>query len=410
MNVLTLLGRIVGSKLRQRWFIADASETAGEFVSEATALNLSVVWACIRLLSENISSLPLVLYRRDASGAPTRAESNLLFSVIHDRPNPDFSALEFWEGVIFCLCTRGNAYAEVARRGDGTVISLTLLDPDRVTVRRKAAGDREYRYADREGWRLLEVDQIFHVRGFGPGQDLGLSPIAFGARSMGLAMAAEISAARAFAKGGRPTGFIGWRDAETNPTPHQWGQIRELYFGEEAKKDRVGDVMPLPPGMTYTSTGLTPDDAQLLESRGFDVEVLCRWFLVQPVMIGHTSKATSFGAGLEQQNLWFLNRTLGPYLTRITDAISHQLLLPTERTTHYAEHDTRRLLQTDSLTRAKFYQLIVGAPVMTVNEARAEENLAPVAGGDVLRVQMQDVPIAGDQAPREAREPAEADR
>lgn len=409
MNVLSLLGRFVGGKLRQRWFVHDAGETAGEFVSEATALNLSVVWACIRLLSENIACLPLVLYRRDANGAPTRAENNLLFAVLHDRPNPDFSALEFWEGVIFYLCTRGNAFAEVARRGDGSVVSLTLLEPDRVTVRRTAAGEREYRYADRDGWRILAADQIFHVRGFGPGQDLGLSPITFGARSMGIAMAAESSAARAFAKGGRPTGFVGWRDTDSNPTPQQWGQIKDLYFGEEAKKDRVGDVMPLPPGMTYTSTGLTPDDAQLLESRGFDVEVLCRWFLVQPVMIGHTTKSTSFGAGLEQQNLWFLNRTLGPYLNRITDAITHQLLLPAERATHYAEHDTRRLLQTDSLTRAKFYQAIVGAPIMTVNEARAEENWAPIEGGDVLRTQMQNIPIAGQEsAPAAEREEAAA--
>lgn len=410
MSVLTLLGRFMGGKLRQRWFVHDATETAGEFITEATALNLSVTWACIRLLSENIACLPLVLYRVDQNGAPSRAEDHPLFSVIHDRPNPDFSALEFWEGVIFGLCTRGNAFAEVARRGDGSVISLTLLDPDRVSVRRTADGDREYRYADRVAGRVIPADEMFHVRGFGPGLDLGLSPIAYGARSMGLAVAAEKSAARAFAKGGQMTGFVGWNRAEDHPTPAQWGQIKELYFSEEAKKDRLGNVMPLPPGMSYTATGLKPDDAQLLESRAFDVEVLCRWFLVQPVMIGHTSKATSFGAGLEQQNLWFLNRTLGPYLNRITDAISHQLLLPAERRAYYAEHDTRRLLQTDSLTRAKFYQAIVGAPIMTVNEARAEESWPPVPGGDVLRTQMQNIPIAGDDAPREAREPAEADQ
>lgn len=409
MSVLSLLGRIVGGKLRQRWFIADGHDTAGEIVNEATALNHSVVWACIRLLCENIACLPLVLYRRDASGAPTRAESNLLFSVIHDRPNPDFSALEFWEGVIFCLCTRGNAFAEVARRGDGTVISLTLLDPDRVTVRRTAAGDREYRYADSEGWRLLTPEEIFHVRGFGPGQDLGLSPITFGARSMGLALATEKSAARAFSQGGKPTGYVNWKTVEDAPSPEQWKQYLEIYFSEKARREHADGVLPLPPGMTYSPTGLNPDDAQLLESRGFDVEVLCRWFLVQPVMIGHTSKATSFGAGLEQQNLWFLNRTLGPYLSRITDAITHQLLTPAERTTHYAEHDTRRLLQTDSLTRAKFYQTIVGAPIMTVNQARAEENWPPLPGGDVLRTQMQNIPIAGQEsAPAAEREGAEA--
>lgn len=395
MSVLSLLGRLVGGKLRPRWFIHDSGETAGEFVNEATALNHSVVWACTRLLCENIACLPLVLYRRDASGAPTRAESNLLFSVIHDRPNPDFSALEFWEGVIFGLCTRGNAFAEVARRGDGTVISLTLLDPDRMTVRRNLVGEREYRYADRTGWRLMPADQVFHVRGFGPGLDLGLSPIAFGARSMGLAIATEKSAARAFANGGKPTGYVNWQKVEDAPSQEQWKQYLEIYFSEKARKEHSDGVLPLPPGMTYSPTGLTPDDAQLLESRGFDVEVLCRWFLVQPAMIGHMSKATGLGAGLEQQNLWFLNRTLGPYLSRITDAISHQLLLPEERGTHYAEHDTRRLLQTDSLTRAKFYQAIVGAPIMTVNQARSEENWPPVEGGDTLRTQMQNIPIAG---------------
>lgn len=395
MTALSLLGRWLGGKLRQTWYVRDAAGTAGEIVTERTALNLSVVWACIRLLCENIGSLPVVLYRDKAGGSATIAKEHPLYPVLFDRPNADFSALEYWEGVIFQLCTRGNSFSEIERRGDGSVVALTLLDPDRVSVRRLSTGEREYRYADRTGSRVIPEDLVFHVRGFGPGDDLGLSPIAFGARSMGVALAAESSAARSFASGGRPAGFFSWGQGEKAPDVQQWAQIRELYFSAEARKDSVGDVMPLPPGATFSSTGLKPDDAQLLETRSFDVEVLCRWFLVQPVMIGHTSKSTSFGAGLEQQNLWFLNRTLRPYLNRITDAIGHKLLRPGERGQYFAQHDTGVLLQTDRLTRSKIYQTMVGAPTLTVNEARAEENLPPVPGGDVLRTQMQNIPIAG---------------
>lgn len=398
MTALSLLGRFLGSKLRQTWYIRDADGTAGEFVSIETALKLSAAWACIRLLAENIGTLPLQLFRRDGKGEASLATGHLLYAVLHDQPNPDFTASEFWEGVVFHLATRGNSYAEIARRPDGSVISLTALDPNRVGVKRLRNGEREYRYADSTGARVIPSDHMFHVRGFGPGEDLGLSPIAFGARSMGLAMAAETSAARTFAQGGRPAGFFSWGTGEQAPNYTQWQQLKDLYFSPEAMKDRAADVMPLPPGATFSSTGLSPDDAQLLETRAFDVENVCRWFGVQPAMIGHTTKSTSFGAGLEQQNLWFLNKTLRPYLRRIKDAIASQLLLPAERGAYFAEFNAEGMLQTDSKTRSEFLRTYVDGGIMTVNEARRKENLPPLPGGDVLRVQAQNIPLASQAA------------
>lgn len=395
MGVLSLLGRYISGRLKPHWHVREGS-TAGEFVNVDTAMQLSTAWACVRLLAENVGTLPLVLHQKDAAGDATPAERHPLYAILHDRPNADFSASEFWEGVVFHLATRGNAYAEVDRRGDDSVIALTLLDPSLMDVSRGPDGERRYRYSDRAGSRLIAPSAIFHVRGFGPGDDVGLSPIGYAARSMGLAMAAERSAARAFAQGGRPIGFLAFGKDEQAPTAPQWSQIKDLYFSEQARKEGPADVMPLPPGMSFTSTGLNPDDAQLLETRGFDVETICRWFMVQPVMIGHTSKSTSFGAGLEQQNLWFLQKTLRPYLRRIRDAISNQLLLPSERATYFAAFNPEGLLETDSKARSEFLRGYVKDGIFTVNEARKKENRPPLPGGDVLRAQAQYVPLAGE--------------
>jgi HK97 family phage portal protein len=237
-------------------------------------------------------------------------------------------------------------------------------------------------------------EDMLHLRGFGPGGDLGLSPITFARQSLGLGLAQDDSAARIFAAGGQPSGFLGWPKGEDPPTPEQWNQMYDAYFGPNSLNKRPGNLAILPAGMTFQPIGLSPEDSQMLESRSFSVEDICRWFDVPPFMVGHTAKSTSFGTGLEQQNLGFLIYKLRPFLNRISAAIRQQLLMPEERREYFADFNTEALLQTDSAARANYFKIMVGAGLMTINEARRKLNLPPLEGGDVLRVQMQDIPAA----------------
>lgn len=371
---------------------------SGQTVTVDRAMQHATAWSCIRLLSQTVSSLPLVLYRRDGEGTPEPATDHPLFEVLGDQPNADFSAVEMIEGAMVHLCTRGNAFAEVERRADRSVISMTLLHPDLMQVLRDQQGVRRYWYADpygpRIGHREIMPGGMLHLRGFGPGGDLGLSPITFARQSLGLGLAQDDSASRMFASGGQPSGFLGWPKGEEPPTPEQWNQMYEAYFGPDSVNKRPGNLAILPAGMTFQPIGLSPEDSQMLQSRAFSVEEICRWFDVPPFMVGHTAKSTSFGTGLEQQNLAFLIYKLRPYLNRIRSAIRQQLLLPEERATYFADFNTEALLQTDSAARANYFKTMVGAALMTANEARRKLNLPPLEGGDVLRVQMQDIPAA----------------
>ncbi len=370
---------------------------SGQAVTVDRALQHATAWACVRLLSQTVATLPLVLYRRGGDGSPEPATNHSLFEVLNAQPNADFSAVELLEGVMVHLSTRGNAFAEIERRADRSVTALTLLHPDLVQVLRDHYGERRYYYADpygpRIGHREIPAANMLHIRGFGPGGDLGLSPIAFARQSLGIGLAAEESAAQIFGSGGTPSGFLGFPKGEDPPTKEQWNQMYDRYFGPDSLNKRPGNMVLLPAGMTFQPIGFSPEDAQMLQSRAFSVEDICRWFDVPPFMVGHTAKSTSFGTGLEQQNLAFLIYKLRPYLVRITAAIRQQLLLPEERSTLFADFNTEDLLQTDSKSRADYYNRMTGGPVMAVNEARRKLGMPPLPGGDTVRVQMQDVPI-----------------
>jgi len=379
------------------WHFGVYPTVSGQAVTVDRALQHATAWACVRLLSQTVATLPLVLYRRGGDGSPEPATNHPLFEILGAQPNADFSAVELLEGVMVHLSTRGNAFAEIERRGDRSVTALTLLHPDLVQVLRDQYGERHYYYADpygpRSGHREIPAANMLHIRGFGPGGDLGLSPIAFARQSLGIGLAAEESAARIFGTGGTPSGFLGWPKGEDPPTKEQWNQMYDRYFGPDSLNKRPGNMVLLPGGMTFQPIGFSPEDAQMLQSRAFSVEDICRWFDVPPFMVGHTAKSTSFGTGLEQQNLAFLIYKLRPYLRRITAAIRQQLLLPEERSTLFADFNTEDLLQTDSKSRADYYNRMTGGPTMTLNEARRKLGLPPLEGGDVIRVQMQDIPI-----------------
>lgn len=371
--------------------------SSGETVNTASVLGLAAAWACVNLLAGTIASLPLMVYRT-RNGARTVASDHPLYRILHDSPNADQTALDFWEFVCASLELHGNAYAEVVRARNGRIIALGVpITPELVTVRRLDNGALEYEWVD-QGRRIIAgQDRVLHIRGFGGNPLGGLSTLSAGRQSFGLAQAIERASGDTFRNGVRPSGLL--KTADTL-TIDQRKQAEELLQEKFAGAINAGRPMLLDRGMDWVQLSISPEDAQMLQSRAFSVEEVCRFFGVPPFMVGHTEKTTSWGTGLEQQTLGFQKFTLRRRLKRIEQALEKQLLSVADRLAGITiEFNLEGLLRADSAARASFYQLMLTNGVMTINEVRSLENLPPVEGGDEPRMQMQNVPItqAGQQ-------------
>lgn len=404
-KTMALLGRAAGRPLSldnpDHWGNRGADGYAGEPVNENTVLAISAAWACVNLLAGSIGSLPLMVYR-PAGGGRDVARDHPLYWVLHDSPNYDQTALDFWEYASAAIELRGNFHALVERSG-AKVVALTPIYAA-VSARRERDGSIWYRWSeDGRSYDLSDRD-VFHVRGFGGTPLGGLSTLAAGRNTFSLATAIDRTAGATFRNGMRPSGVISY---EKFLTPEQRAIAEKAMVEKYASAMNAGRPMILEGGWKWSSLSISPDDAQMLESRGFSVEEVCRFFGIPPHMIGHTSKSTSWGAGLEQQSIGFQRYALRRRLRRIEQAIGKQLLTAEDRQRGIVvEFNIEGLLRGDSAARSNFYGSALQHGWMTINEVRALENLPPVPGGDVPRMQMQNVPItdAGKELPAPAKQ------
>jgi HK97 family phage portal protein len=361
---------------------------AGEQVTIDSALQLDTVWACVRLKAQTVATLPVMLYTRDAQGFGTVNRDHPLYPLLHDQPNADMTAAEFWEAMVGSLLLWGNAYAQIVWAGT-RVIALTPMRPDRVTARRQEDGSLLYHYSYMGIQATMQEAEVFHIKGFSLDGLVGISPVAQGRNSIGTSMAAEKASGSFFRNGMRPSVVL---NSPTFLTDSQRKRKQE-FIDEFSGALNTGRVPLIEGGWKLDTLSLPPEDAQLLATRAFNVESLCRWFDVPPVMIGHTQQATAWGSGMEQMMLWFLQFSLRPVLKRIEQAIVKAMLPPAERSKHYVEFNVEGLLRTDSVARSRLYATLVDHGVKTRNEVRALENLPPMDGGDDLTVQSAMLPI-----------------
>jgi HK97 family phage portal protein len=367
------------------------------------ALQIATVWACIRLIAETISTLPMLVYRTQADGGRVLAKDHPLYELLHDSPHYDFTAVEFWEGVAASLCVHGNAYAEKLRMGS-RIVALDPLPADQVEVFRTEAGARRYRVRE-PGKRIREIaeEDMFHVRGFGNGGDVGLSPVSYARNTLYGTRMATRAAAQLYEKGMRHQGVL---EMDQTLDKDQRQQARENILNPIIE----GGSGILEHGIKFKQLTMSAQDAQMLETMSFNIEEICRWFRVPPFMVGHTQKSTSWGTGLEQQNLGFLTYSLRPYLSRIEQTIRRSLMTPLERKSLVAEFKVEGLLRADTMTRMQAYSMAVRDGIYKRNEVRGWENLPPVEGGDVLTVQSQNVPLGQQpEPPKPPTPPAESD-
>ncbi len=385
------------STLRSFWLskagVADFAPDAGDMpapVGEASVLALSAAWASLNLLVGTIASLPLMVYRDDGKGGRVVAREHPLYRLLHDSPNAEQTTLDFWEQLCLSLELRGNAYAEIERIGQ-KVVALTAIHPDAMQVSR-VNGQIVYRWSE-DGVRRREgsANEVLHIRGFGGSPLGGLSALSYAQTAFGLARDINIAARKTFQNGLRPSGLLSF---DKTLTPEKRAELEKLLADKFQGAMNAGRPMLLESGGKWEQLTFKPDEAQMLQSRAFSVEEIARIFGVPPFMIGHTEKTTSWGTGLEQQVLGFQKFSLRRRLKRIELALMKQLLGAADRAAGIViEFNVEGLLRGDSAARAKFYQMMLASGVMTINEVRALENLPPVEGGGVPRIQMQNVPI-----------------
>lgn len=362
----------------EEWF---GTSSSGKVVTADKAMHLSAVWSCVRLLSESISTLPLKIYIRQPDGSRKPATDHPAYSVLCRRPNSEMTSSRFMLMVVASICLRGNAFIEKKFIGN-KLVSLVPLLPQNMVVKRLDTGSLKYTYTENGNERVISVRNIMHIRGFGLDGVCGMMPMMAGRDVIGSAMAVEESAAKIFENGIQSSGFL---TSDKALNDEQRERLRD-YMVKFTSSRNAGKIMVLEAGLTYQGVTMNPEDAQMLESRSFSIEEICRWFRVPPYMVGHTTKQSSWASSLEGMNLLFLTHTLRPLLVNIEQEIGRCLLDSDDEV--FAEFSVEGLLRADSAGRAAYYTSALQNGWMSRNDVRRLENMPPIEGGDIYTVQL----------------------
>ena len=360
--------------------------TSGNRVTEQSAMQMTAVYACVRILSEAIAGLPLHLYHYTETGSKEKAIKHPLYFLLHDEPNPEMTSFVFRETMMTHLLLYGNAYSQIIRNGKGEVIGLYPLMPNRMTVDRDDKGQIYYQYlvsdsdvpTMKEGTVNLKKEDVLHIPGLGFDGLVGYSPIAMAKNAIGLSIATEEYGAKFFANGATPGGILEYPGTVKDPD-----RVRESwnkgFSGRNSHK-----VAILEEGMKYTPISISPNEAQFLETRKFQIDEIARIFRIPPHMVGDLEKS-SF-SNIEQQSLEFVKYTLEPWLMRWEQSINRALLSPNEKSTYFVKFNVDGLLRGDYQSRMSGYATARQNGWMSANDIRELENLdlIPVEEGGNL--------------------------
>ena len=365
--------------------------TSGKAVNERTAMQMTAVYACVRVLSEAVAGLPLHVYRYREDGSKEKALKHPLYRLLHDEPNPEMSSFNFRETLMGHLLLYGNAYAQIIRNGRGEVMGLYPLMPAKMTVDRDSVGNLYYLYsrgsddapeAGENGQVYLPPDQVLHIPGLGYDGIVGYSPIAMAKNAVGLGIATEEYGAKFFANDASPSGILEHPGVLKNPD-----KVRESWNKLFRGSVNSHQIAVLEEGLKYQPIGISPDQAQFLETRKFQLNEIDRIFRVPPHMVGDLEKS-SF-SNIEQQSLEFVKYTLEPWLMRWEQAMGRRLFTDSEKESYFIRFNVEGLLRGDYESRMNGYAVARQNGWMSANDIRELENLDRIPaelGGDLYLV------------------------
>jgi HK97 family phage portal protein len=387
-----ILGRPLSARDGRLYEIFGGGETwAGEAVSTHGAMNLSAFWAGTRIKSQTIASLSFDVMEKKPDGTKVRAPNHELQELLDVSPNADQTSIEFWEGRVLGLCTSGNGFAEKVFRSGGALSALNPMPSD-TWVERKQSRELVYKFNDRGKPVELPEEKVFHIKAFGDG-DLGFSPVEYARQTLSLTIATEKAAGHNFARGLRAKGFFVMPSGSRPLTEEQRADAKKNLVEANAGPNAPWAGI-LEGGVDFKSVSLSMRDAEMILNRRFNIEDVCRWVGVPPIVIGHAAEGqTMWGTGVAHiMQAWYTLYLRGD-LKRIEQAIAKRIMTPAQRLRFTVKINFEDLLRADTAARAAFYRSLLDAGVMTINEVRKLEGLPPVEGGDVPRMQSQNVPI-----------------
>ncbi len=364
---------------------------SGKNVTVDSALQLSTVFSCVRLVAETVSTLPLKVYETKADGSRVVAKQHPLYDLLCRSPNYEMTPARFMQMIVASLLLWGNAYVEIKRNVTGRrIISLEPLLPQHVKVsRNKNNSVLEYSYVEGTSRRDIDHKDIMHIRAFGIDGVMGIFTINKGRETFATAASAEHAAGKFFENGLQTSGFLTTDQKLT-------GEQRSKLHGHISKfmgSSNAGKTMVLEHGMQYHGVTMNPEAAQMLETRAFEIEEICRWFRVSPIMIGHFNKQSSWAASAEAQDLHFLKYTFRPLLVNIEQEILRCLIGRIESDKYYVEFNVEGLLRADSKTRSEYYASGLNNGWINRDEVRSKENMPPIEGGEKYTIQSALIPL-----------------
>ena len=373
------------------------NSVSGKRVNERTAMQITAVYACIRILAESVAQLPLHLYKYNGNGGKLKAVEHSLYKILHDEPNPEMTSFVFRETLMTHLLLYGNAYAQIIRNGKGQILALYPLMANRMTVDRDDKGEIFYKYQHstdeantmKGSTVTLKPRDVFHIVGLSADGIVGYSPIAMAKNAIGMSIACEEYGSKFFNNGAVPGGVLEHPDQLKNPE-----KVRESWTNTFGGSQNAGKVAVLEEGMKYHPISIPNNEAQFLETRKFQLNEIARIFRIPPHMIGDLDKS-SF-SNIEQQSLEFVKYTLEPWIARWEQAIFKSLLTENEKKDYFVKFNLEGLLRGDYQSRMEGYAVGRQNGWMSANDIRALENLDQISeeeGGNAYLVNGNMIPL-----------------
>jgi len=354
-------------------------------------MQMTAVYSCVRILAETVAGLPLHVYQYNESGGKEKYIKHPLYRLLHDEPNPEMTSFAFRETLMSHLLLWGNAYAQVIRNARGEVVALYPLIPGKMTVDRDKSGRLFYLYQrnmedaptlGKDSQVYLAPSDVLHIPGLGFDGLVGYSPIAMAKNAVGLAMATEEYGAKFFANGAAPGGVLEHPGTIKDPQ-----KVKESWNTAYQGSGNAHRVAVLEEGMKYQPIGISPEQAQFLETRKFQINEIARIFRVPPHMLADLEKS-SF-SNIEQQSLEFVKYTLDPWVVRWEQTMCRTLLLESEKPKVFIKFNVDGLLRGDYESRMNGYATARQNGWMSANDIRQLENLDRIPtelGGDLYLI------------------------
>lgn len=380
--------------------------TSGVHITAYNAMAVPAVYSAIGIISDALAQLPLTVLRRTERGSE-EAREHPLYQVLKTRPNRRQNSFTFRKQVQSHVLGWGNGYAEIQRNGRGQTVGLWPLLPDRTQaeLRDDGSGSVVVRTTIRNRQVELPQEDVVHIMGYSHDGVVGLSPIDLARESIGLAKATQEFGSRFFGAGGQSGGLLSLPPGASQDALRNVKKV----FREQQKFEESHLVKVLPDGVTYKETTIPPDNAQFLQTRGFQVEEIARLYRVPLHMMQSHAKSTSWGSGLEQMFIAFIQTTLQPWLQPWEQELNWKLFTEEERAAgYYVKFNLAALLRGDATARAAFYESAIHAGWMKRSEARELEDMNKIDGIDDQPVPDMRSPVIPLQRP-EKPQPAEDD-